>query len=311
MARPLPSLIVSWLTTFQDTALLADAAQQVRAHLEDGDCKTPSVITNPHVRRRERPGVGAKIAASAAARSVKQDEKPTISKPTPAPSKAKEEAKPAQPVAVAEKPASAAQSKKPGLALKRGASSNSGIMQAFSKAAAKPKKEKTSQPATPSDNDSSIQHMSDDGEDDAEPTLPKPRSTAGRKSKKEREDKLRRMMEEDDDDENEEEKAPTPEEEEEEEEEEPEEEPPAPEPKKEEPAEVVTASGDGRRRGRRRVMRKKQIMDEQGYLGMCTTPESCSYRMSLTMIQLPSRSPVGNPSRKTRPLPLLSQRLQA
>lgn len=44
-------------------------------------------------------------------------------------------------------------------------------------------------------------------------------------------------------------------------------EPAVPEPEEPEPAETVTTS-NGRRRGKRKVMRKKQIMDDQGYLGM-------------------------------------------
>lgn len=151
--------------------------------------------------------------------------------------------------------------KKPAPALKRGGSG--GIMQSFAKAASKPKKEKTSQPATPSAaEDSSMQALSDDGEDDAAP-VPEPMETeAAPKSRRDRKEELRRMMEEESDEE-EPEKEDTPMEE-------PEEEAPAPEPEKQEapePAEVVSSTGDGRRRGKRRVMKKKTVMDEQGYLG--------------------------------------------
>ncbi len=73
------------------------------------------------------------------------------------------------------------------------------------------------------------------------------------------------MMEEDDDDEDEpEERAESPVEEPVEDEvEEVQEAPPA----KDEPKEIISASSDGRKRGKRRVMKKKQIMDDQGYLG--------------------------------------------
>lgn len=113
-----------------------------------------------------------------------------------------------------------------------------------------------------------MQAMSDDGEDDSEVTgNPKAREATAQKSKREREAELRRMMEESD--EEPEEKADTPmEEAPEEPDPEPEPEPEAEaEPVKEGPPEIISASGDGRRRGKRRIMKKKQIMDEQGYLG--------------------------------------------
>jgi len=161
-----------------------------------------------------------------------------------------------------------AQGKKPVPALSRGGSG--GIMQAFAKGATKPKKKQESQPTTPTgaDNGSNLA-LSDDGEDEDDSELiPKPTAAAaGRKSRKEREDELRRMMEDDEDDEEAEEKADTPMEDVGES---PEDVPePQPDLEKQEPAEVVaTSSGDGRRRGKRRIMRKKQVMDEQGYLGM-------------------------------------------
>ena len=168
-----------------------------------------------------------------------------------------------------ETPASSATGKKPTPSLSRGGSG--GIMQAFAKGAAKPKKQQGSQPATPSGaEDNSNLALSDDGEDDSE-LMPKPTSgSARRKSRKEREEELRQMMEEDDDGDDDgeaEDKADTPMEDVEEP---PEDVPePQPDPVKAEAAEVISASsGDGRRRGKRRVMRKKQVMDEQGYLGM-------------------------------------------
>ncbi|KAK3944804.1 hypothetical protein QBC46DRAFT_455861 [Diplogelasinospora grovesii] len=223
-------------------------------------------IFNPRAKRRERkealaqkkaeakPVTAAFLKSAGAEPKVKEE-------PKPAPTKAKEEEKIAQPASDTEKKAVLPAAKKPTPALKRGGSSSSSIMQAFSKTKppTKAKKAETSQPATPSGDDS--HPMSDDGEDDsAEMPQPKAPENPGRKSKREREEELRRMMEEDDDDEEEEEKAESPAPEEEPEE------PAAPEPVKEEPAEVVAASGDGRRRGKRKVMRKKQIMDDQGYL---------------------------------------------
>lgn len=170
-------------------------------------------------------------------------------------------------------------SKKPPSSMKRGGSG--GLMQAFAKA--KPKKKV--EVAAPSQTDTA---MSDDGEDDSE-AVPAPKNAeptdgaAGRKSRKEREEELKRMMEEDDDDvEEEKEREDTPIEEPEEEPEEA----PAPEVPKEpeEPAEVISAStGDGRRRGRKRVMRKKQVMDDQGYLGKSyfVNSESCEKKCLL------------------------------
>ena len=137
--------------------------------------------------------------------------------------------------------------------------------------------------------------LSDDGEDDSE-LVPRPAAgAAGRKSRKEREDELRRMMEEDDDDDDvdeAEEKADTPMEDVEE----PPEEVPEREPEvvKEEPAEVVSASsGDGRRRGKRRVMRKKQVMDEQGYLGKFHV-STADLNWELTHLQSPCRRSAGS-----------------
>jgi len=242
------------------------------------DDDAPVAIKNSRVRRRERKGVGAKVSAASIARNVKQEAKPvlsTSSKPTPVAPKVKEASKPAQPSTDSDKLSTSAASKKAPPVLKRGGSSNSGIMQAFSKAATKVKKDKgVSQPATPSGDDSSLHPtLSDDGEDDQEMPQPKIRATAGRKSRKEREEELRRMMDDDDEEEEgQEDKAATPGEELEEEE--PLEEPVAPK-SQEEPAEVVTTAGDGRRRGKRRITRKKQIMDEQGYLGWCSLSLCC------------------------------------
>ncbi|KAJ4300244.1 CDC27 protein [Collariella sp. IMI 366227] len=218
----------------KDMALLADVANEV-LNLENGKNQIDLVsITNPQP-------------------------KSAFPKPTQAsaPTKIKEEPKPAQAVQeTTDKSTSTGPAKKPAASLKRGASS--GIMQAFSKAASKPPKVKKEEPKA---EEPSIQPLSDDGDDDEEMPQPKPRSTAGYKSKKQREEELKKMMEQEE--EEEEEKASEPESPADE----PmEEEPPAPEPVKEEEKEIVTASANGRRRGKRRVVHKKQIMDDQGYL---------------------------------------------
>ncbi|KAK3294704.1 DNA polymerase subunit Cdc27 [Chaetomium fimeti] len=238
----------------KDMALLVDAANQVLSLNASDEGKNLASITNPRVRRRERQGVALKAAAASAAAAVKPQAKPAFSN-------VKEESKPTQPVQeTVAKALSSGLTKKPASSLKRGG--NSGIMQAFSKAATKPTKvNKEAEAATPSSEDSSLQPMSDDGEDDDEMSQPKPRAGPGFRTKRQREEELRQMMEEDDEEEEAQEKEETPEEEPMEEEE-----PPAPEPVKEEEAEVVTTSANGRRRGKRRIMRKKQIMDDQGYL---------------------------------------------
>lgn len=178
-------------------------------------------------------------------------------------------------------------------------------MQSFAKAAAKPKKADTPQPAEPSaaEEDSSMPAMSDDGEDDSV-AMPEPKgeSEEARKSRKQRQDDLKRMMEESSEDE-EPEKEDTPMEE-------PEEEAPAPEPEKKEdagPAEVIASTGDGRRRGKRRVMTKKTVMDDQGYLGkshlLCLM-----FNLSLIPVQSPSKNLAGSPSRKMSRWPLPRRR---
>ncbi|KAK4109931.1 hypothetical protein N656DRAFT_714991 [Canariomyces notabilis] len=251
----------------KDLALIIDAANQVLSLQAGEDQKKLAVITNSRARRRERQGAGLKVAA-AATTTAKAQVKPALAKPAPAPAPVaaniKEDSKPAQPGPTTAEKASAAPTlgKKSAAPLKRGASS--GIMQAFSKATPKVKKEAdTPETTTPSGENPNMQPLSDDGEDDEEMPQPQPKANAASdlKSRKQREEELRRMMEEDDEEEEPPEKA------EDESAEEPmEEEPPAPEPAKEETPEIVTASTNGRRRGKRRVMRKKQIMDDQGYL---------------------------------------------
>lgn len=295
------TVITSQLTMLQGAALLADAANQVLGLQVGDDHKKLAVITNPRVCRRERKGAGVKAAAAATA-SVKAQTKPAL-----VPAKVKDESKPTQPArGSAEKASSASQTKKPAPSSKRGASS--GIMQAFSKAATKVKNETgASQPAAPSGDDSSAQPMSDDGEDDSEIPQPKPHAVSGSKSRKQREEELRRMMEDDDDDGEDE----VSEQAEEEPPEEPmEEEPPAPEPAKPEESEIVTASTNGRRRGKRRVMRKKQVMDDQGYLGTLLEDHASNVETDIRP-QLLFRNRDGSPSRRMSLPRLPSQRQRA
>lgn len=153
-------------------------------------------------------------------------------------------------------------------------------MQSFAKAASKPKKANTPQPTTASaTEDSSMPALSDDGEDDSM-AMPEPtgESETARKSRKERQEELKRMMEESSEDE-EPEKEDTPMEE-------PEDELPMPEPEENadpKPAEVISSTGDGRRRGKRRVMKKKTVMDEQGYLGT-SYPHRSKFDVLLTRL---------------------------
>lgn len=287
----------------QDPALLFDATRQLvkfsAGHDASGSQNSHGVIVNPGVRRKERKGAGAKLAD--ASTKAAEEVAPKV--------KAEPQAAAESSKAKAETPSSSAAAKKSIPSLKRGGSS--GIMESFAKAAAKPKKKETPQPATPSgaaEEESSTRAMSDDGEDDAE-LLPKPRSGAGRKSRKDREEELRRMMDDnEDEDEEPEVKADSPDEEPVEEE--PvEEEPGPPEAEKEELAEMVSVStGDGRRRGKRRVMRKKQIMDEQGYLGKYTRVVLCDFTLTI-FEQSRFKNLAGNLSRRTnlRRLPSLNQ----
>jgi DNA polymerase delta subunit 3 len=248
--------------------MLSDVARQVTAlNLQEDATKTGSVygtITNAGVRRRERRGAGARLAAAPLTAAV--TEMPT-KKPVTSEKVKEEVSETTRKETITTAPAA----KKPTPALKRAGSS--GLAQAFAKAAAMPKKAPAAKvAATPAKDED--QHMSDDGEDDGE-AQPRPASGAvpegSRKSRKDREEALRRMM--DEDDEEEEAEATSKEESAAEEEEPPAEEAPAPA-EKEEPAEEVAApSGDGRRRGRRRVMKKKQVMDDQGYLGKHLIPE--------------------------------------
>ncbi|KAI1634089.1 DNA polymerase subunit Cdc27 [Biscogniauxia mediterranea] len=245
----------------KDLQLLADTARQV-LELSSGDNPPASekvfgAITNPNMRKRERRGPPPRSITNVPAPKVepKAEAKPTTTVPV------KEEPK----APSAKAPTTSAPIKKPTPAAS-GKRANSGIGQMFAKAAAKPKKPAAPKPAEVEKSAA----LSDDGEDDdTEPMAgvkqEDQEDSSARQSRKDRQAELERMMDEDDDEEDEEEKADSPAEEPmEEDEPEPEPEPTKTEEKEEE--EVVSTTAGGRRRGRRRVTRKKQILDEQGYL---------------------------------------------
>ncbi|KAI1452739.1 DNA polymerase subunit Cdc27 [Annulohypoxylon moriforme] len=240
----------------KDLQLLADTARQVIELSTVSDVPAASKdfgsIANPNVRRRERRGQISKPIASTPVPKAepKQESKPTI---------AKEESKPA-PQAGTKGPAPATTKKSATASLKRQGSSG-GIGQMFAKAAARPKKP-AAKPVTETEDDQKMA-LSDDGEDDTEPTPgAEDESSSARQSRINRQAELRRMMEESDEEEPEKPESPA----DEPMEEEPPEPEPETEPKAEEPAEIVSSTGDGRRRGRRRVTKKKQVMDDKGYL---------------------------------------------
>ncbi|KAI1748440.1 DNA polymerase subunit Cdc27 [Xylaria castorea] len=256
----------------KDLQLLTDTARQVLGLSKTDSASNPNkaygTIANPNVRRRERRGSPISAVRAPSPKPelkvpIKQEAKPAAA---PAVKEApKASSKPAPASAPAKKPA-------PAPSLKRQASS--GIGQMFAKAAAKPKKPATkasdsattSAAASGAEDSQATGALSDDGEDDAEPMADvKHEDSDARQARKDRQAELRRMMEESDEEEEEPEKtAESPEEDPMDEEPTPPE--PEPEPKAEEPAEIVSSANGGRRRGRRRVTRKKQIMDEKGYL---------------------------------------------
>lgn len=254
----------------KDMAILSDAARQVSTLSSPEDApsnlKIYGTITNANVRRRERRGLGSRLAAAppVATKAAAPKAEATMStKPAAVQVEVKEEVKESQkaPTPAPSAPVSSAGSKKAKPALQRGGSG--GLMAAFAKGAAAKAKKAESQPATPSGDESSVHPLSDDDEDDSS-MLPKPKApeAAAAKSKaQQRKEALQRMMEQDDEEEEEQEKEDTPMEEPEEE---PEEEKPAPESEKEEPAEIISASGDGRRRGKRQVMKPRRFLDEEG-----------------------------------------------
>ncbi|KAI0005278.1 DNA polymerase subunit Cdc27 [Xylariaceae sp. FL0662B] len=277
----------------KDLQLLADTARQVLQLSTTEEVPNPGkifgTISNPNARKRERRGPPPKSAASISV--PKAEPKPQIKQETN--SAAKEEPRVAS-QASAKGSASSAPVKKPTTLKRQGAS---GIGQMFAKAAAKPKKPavKAAGSGVSSAADSAAEEdtkmaMSDDGEDDLEPT-PEPRQedNVARQSRKDRQAELRRMMDESDDEKPENPETPA---------EEPvEEESPPVEPEAkadEEPAEVVSSTGDGRRRGRRRVTRKKQILDDKGYLVTIQEPgwESFSEEEEEALKPKPKPQPV-------------------
>ncbi|KAF3066569.1 DNA polymerase delta subunit 3 [Daldinia childiae] len=246
----------------KDLQLLADTARQVLELSTVGDVSASSKvfgsIANPNVRRRERRGPAPK---------------PVTSTPTPKAAPKAENKQETQSADIKEEPkvtpqanvkgsTSAATTKKPTAAASLKRQSSSGIGQMFAKAAAKPKKPAAKAVVSAAEEDQKMA-LSDDGEDDVVP-MPevKQESESARQLRKNRQAELRRMMDESEEEEEEKAESPT----EEPMEEEGEEPSPEPEPKEEEPVEVVSSTGDGKRRGRRRVTRKKQVMDDKGYL---------------------------------------------
>ncbi|KAI0844395.1 DNA polymerase subunit Cdc27 [Daldinia vernicosa] len=247
----------------KDLQLLADTARQVLELSTAGDVPASSKvfgsIANPNVRRRERRGPAPKpITSTPTLKAAPKAESNQETEPTDI----KEEPKVAPQANVKGSTSATTATKKSAAAASLKRQSSSGIGQMFAKAAAKPKKPAAKAAASAAEEDQKMA-LSDDGEDDVVP-MPevKQESESARQLRKNRQAELRRMM--DESEEEEEEKAESPAEEPmEEDEEEPS---PEPEPKAEEPAEVVSSTGDGKRRGRRRVTRKKQVMDDKGYL---------------------------------------------
>lgn len=255
----------------KDTDLLIEVGRQVLRKTVDGyseeTIKACMPITNPAMWRRQRPGAASRKAPAATPAPAKVETKPQVkeeaktAKDETKASTAKEstvkDTKAAVNTAAKKATASATPS------MKRQGSSG-GIGQMFAKAASKPKKPvaEKKEEASPA--------LSDEGEDDDSEAVPEVKQTTetGR-ARKDRQAELRRMMEESDDEEPAAAKTPVEEDPMEEDAPPPEPEPePQPVPQKdEEPSQIVSSKGDGRKRGRRRVMKKKQITDDQGYLG--------------------------------------------
>ncbi|KAK1971032.1 hypothetical protein LY78DRAFT_734838 [Colletotrichum sublineola] len=239
--------------------MLADVTQQLKEK-STGDsatmAETYGTITNPNVRKRDRQGrpVPAPAVAATTAKSVK-DLASSETKPA-SPEPKKEPVKQETKTSSMETTSSTATTKKRTLPPALNKSGSTGIMSSFAKAVAKAS---TKPKETPKPEISAA--LSDDGEDDDEDIPAAKASTnSGRKSRKDREAELKQMMEESEEEDEPEEKEKEPADEAMQEAPEPE---AQPEP---EPAEVVSSTGDGRRRGKRRIMKKKQIMDDQGYL---------------------------------------------
>ncbi|PNY23496.1 Uncharacterized protein TCAP_06562 [Tolypocladium capitatum] len=258
-----------------DQAVLAEISSSISEYPKEQDPAAAAnkygTILNPNVRRRNR---GGRPAVQAATTSEPIKPEPAMVKPAQAP-KVKQEA--------AETPfkgATPSSSRKTAASTtKRGGPG--GIMQSFAKAASKPPPKPKQAAKREGDGDGTMA-LSDDGDADDSDMPPSKRATkdadTARKSRKEREEELRRMMEEDGNEDEPGEKDSEPDDEEMAEASKSEPEPePEPEPEAEaepdsmskeheEPTEEVSSSGDGRRRGKRRVMKKRRILDDQGYM---------------------------------------------
>ncbi|KAJ4323197.1 CDC27 protein [Fusarium piperis] len=288
----------------RDLRLLSDISAQVSEYPKGEDASAASkkygIISNPQARKRDRKG-HTQAAPPANSQAIKRES--ASSKPAPA-AKVKDESLTAKTEAAETKPAkkepsapsskestpAPSGSKKP--AAKKGMAGS--IMQSFAKAAARPPKPK---PA-PKEEDTSMA-LSDDGEADdsdivASKSQPAVDAEEVRRKRQEREDALRKMMEDDDEDDNKEDSDKAEEQEDEEMEEAPEPEPEPEEPKEKKPAEVISSTGDGRRRGKRRVMKKKRILDDQGY--MVTIQEEGWESFSEEETPKPAKTPAPTPT---------------
>ncbi|PNP41260.1 hypothetical protein TGAMA5MH_07132 [Trichoderma gamsii] len=260
----------------RDLAQLSDVTKSLSEYRKVEDAakmlETYGLIANPKARKKGRKGrpppsvpVSVPVSIPSAPKATKQETQSAAPKPSQA-ERVKQETKEAP---SADSTPSSSAGKKPPASLKRG--SSGGIMQSFARAAAKPPKPKPE--AKPKDEDTSMA-LSDDGEADEE-DLPGSKSIdleALKRTRKEREEQLLRMMEDPEDEAEEKEEAKKEDEQSDEEMEEASEPEPEPEPEPEqpkedkEPAEVISNSSNGRRRGKRRVMKKKRILDDQGYM---------------------------------------------
>lgn len=270
----------------RDLALLSDVSKSLFEYRKVEDAAkmldTYGLIANPNARKKDRKGrppVSVPVSVPNAPKAAKQESQPATPKPSQA-EKVRQETKEAP---SANSTPSSSAGKKPPASLKRG--SSGGIMQSFARAAAKPPKPKPE--SKPKEEDTSMT-LSDDGEADEEDLLGSKSIDleALKRTRKEREEQLLRMMEDPEDEAGEagekkeakKEDEQSDEEMEEASEPEPEPEPELEQPKEDkEPAEVISNSSNGRRRGRRRVMKKKRILDDQGYMGKLLDHICASY----------------------------------
>lgn len=266
----------------RDLTLLSEATRSLSEYTNKEDAVTAAkkygIIVNPQLRCRKRPAQLKAPPPPASKPNVKQET--TTAKPAQM-TKVKQEvadapSKNSTPTSSASKPTAPT--------LKRG--SSGGIMQSFAKASALPPRVKSTVKKHKEDAHAAL---SDDGEADDSDIPPTKKvlvdANAVRNSRQQREDELRRMMEEDDDgdDDNDEEAQdneddPADEEMEDGPEQEPEPDSVSGSKEDKEAVEMVSSTRDGRRRGKRRVMKKKRIVDDQGYMGMpCSISISATY----------------------------------